>query len=116
MGPLYYKELGILTKEKDRWENSIPYVIVYCMEDLIVDSENLIREQYTPHMQKQYGSDLVAAQEEFKRLKGETDDINSVKIVPHPAAQRHSYTVSGIPANDSYRGIIIEDGQKYIRR
>ena len=44
-------------------ENSIPYVIVYCMEDLIVDSENLIREQYTPHMQKQYGSDLVAAQE-----------------------------------------------------
>ena len=68
------------------------------------------------HTCPEYLADLVAAQEEFKRLKGETDDINSVKIVPHPAAQRHSYTVSGIPANDTYRGIIIEDGQKHIRR
>ena len=68
------------------------------------------------HTCPEYLADLVAAQEEFKRLKGETDDINSVKIVPHPAAQRHSYTVSGTPANDTYRGIIIEDGQKYIRR
>ncbi len=68
------------------------------------------------HTSPEYMADLVAAQEEFKRLKGEADDIHSVKVVPHPAAQRHAYTVSGIPADENYRGIIIEEGQKYIRR
>ena len=44
-------------------ENSIPYVLVYRSEDWIMDAENLIREQYTPYMQKKYGDDLVAVTE-----------------------------------------------------
>ena len=44
-------------------ENSIPYVLVYRSEDWIMDAENLIREQYTPYMQKKYGDDLLAVTE-----------------------------------------------------
>ena len=44
-------------------ENSIPYVLVYCSEDWIVDVEDLISEQYTPYMQKKYGDDLVSVTE-----------------------------------------------------
>ena len=42
---------------------SIPYVLVYRMEDWIVDIADYVREQYTPHMRKQYGADLVSAEE-----------------------------------------------------
>ena len=41
-------------------ENSIPYVLIYRSEDWIMDAEDLIREQYTPYMQKKYGDDLVS--------------------------------------------------------
>lgn len=68
------------------------------------------------HSCPDYLADLAEAQQEFARLKGETDDINSVKIVPHPASQRRAYTVSGIPADDSTHGIIIENGKKILRR
>ena len=44
-------------------EGSIPYVIVYQSEDLIAEAFEYIREQYTPHIQKQYGDDLVFYQE-----------------------------------------------------
>ncbi len=43
--------------------NSIPYVIIYCGEDLLADVEEYIHEQYTPHMLKQYGDDLVSYEE-----------------------------------------------------
>ena len=48
--------ITIYTEEEGR----IPYVIIYRGEDLIVDSENLIHEQYTDHMKQKYGDDLVA--------------------------------------------------------
>ncbi len=38
---------------------SIPYVIVYRAEDLIVEAYEYIVEQYTPHIKNQYGEDLV---------------------------------------------------------
>ena len=41
-------------------EGRIPYVIVYQGEDLIVEAFEYIKEQYTPHMQQSYGSDLVS--------------------------------------------------------
>ena len=44
-------------------QGSIPYVLVFRMEDWIVDAADYIREQYTPHMEKQYGSNLVSAKE-----------------------------------------------------
>ena len=41
----------------------IPYVIVYRSEDWIVEMAEYIREQYTPHMKKQYGKDLISVEE-----------------------------------------------------
>ena len=46
-----------------RTEGSIPYVIVWQSEDLIMEPFEYIREQYTPHIQNQYGDDLVYFQE-----------------------------------------------------
>ena len=40
-------------------EGSIPYVIVYQGEDLIAESYEYIKEQFTPYMQQKYDSDLV---------------------------------------------------------
>ena len=44
-------------------KGSIPYVLVFRSEDWIVDVADYIREQYTPHMKKQYGDDLVSSRE-----------------------------------------------------
>ena len=48
--------ISIYTENK----GSIPYVIVYQGEDLIVEAFEYINEQYTPHMKQKYGSDLVS--------------------------------------------------------
>jgi len=51
--------------------NSIPYVIVWRGDDLIVEPLEYIREQFTPHMQSQYGEDLVSFVEyEFYDIGG----------------------------------------------
>ena len=47
--------ITIYTEEAGR----IPYVILWQSEDLIMEPFEYIREQYTPHMQNQYGDDLV---------------------------------------------------------
>ncbi len=44
-------------------EGSIPYAIVYHVGDVIAEPLEYIREQFTPHMQKDYGDDLVAINE-----------------------------------------------------
>lgn len=38
----------------------IPYVIVYRLEDWLVDVADFMHEQYTPHILNQYGDDLVS--------------------------------------------------------
>ncbi|MBR6889633.1 MAG: hypothetical protein IKN05_01450 [Clostridia bacterium] len=42
---------------------SIPYAIVYRTGDVIAEPMEYIREQFTPHMQQQYGEDLIAVNE-----------------------------------------------------
>ena len=54
-----YSERDGITIYTD-YEGSIPYVLVFCAEDWIVETADYIREQFTPHMKKQYGDDLVA--------------------------------------------------------
>ena len=39
-------------------QGSIPYVMVYQSEDLVVEAYEYLQEQYTPHMQEQYGDKL----------------------------------------------------------
>ena len=41
-------------------EGKIPYVLVYRTGDRLGDPAEYIREQWTPHMQQQYGEDLVS--------------------------------------------------------
>lgn len=53
-----YKEgtgISIYTKTPGK----IPYVIVFQGDDLIMEPFDFIKEQYTPHIQKKYGDDLV---------------------------------------------------------
>ena len=50
---------------------NIPYVIVWRSEDLIAEPLDYIKEQFTPHMQSQYGDDLVSYVEyEFYDIGG----------------------------------------------
>ena len=44
-------------------EGSIPYALIYHTGDTILEPLEFIREQFTPHMQQQYGEDLVAINE-----------------------------------------------------
>ncbi len=44
-------------------ESSIPYVLIFRSEDWIVDVAEYMHEQYTPHMQKEYGERLVRFEE-----------------------------------------------------
>ena len=56
--PWDYKEgtgISVYTEGEER----IPYIIVYQAEDLIVEAYDYIVEQYTPHIQQQYGDQLV---------------------------------------------------------
>jgi len=41
-------------------DGSIPYVLIWQSGDLIAEPLEYIKEQYTPHMQQQYGDDLVS--------------------------------------------------------
>ena len=51
-------------------EGSIPYVLVYCGGDLIVDADDLVSEQFTPYMKKKYGKDLVSFREDDDYVLG----------------------------------------------
>lgn len=58
---------------------------------------------------------LEKAREEYKALKGAPTAVRSAQFIQHPAATR-AYTLQGTPATDSTRGIVIEDGQKAVRK
>ncbi|MBQ9325429.1 MAG: hypothetical protein IJ246_06650 [Clostridia bacterium] len=40
-------------------EGSIPYIMVYRTNDRIMETYEYLKEQYTPHMEEMYGSDLI---------------------------------------------------------
>ena len=60
--------ITIYTEEAGR----IPYVIIFRSEDLLVEPLEYIREQYTPHIQAQYGDDLVSFGDETYEIGGKT--------------------------------------------
>ena len=80
-------------------ENSIPYVIVYRLEDWLVDVGDFMHEQYTPHIQQQYGDDLVSFTEYQKYTIGGRE---------MPAAL-YSYRLQGYVI-DMLRGFDTQDG------
>jgi acid phosphatase (class A) len=67
------------------------------------------------HTSERFLEQMKKAREEYQRLKGETVGIRSTRVVEHPAATR-AYTLQGLPATDSTRGIVIKDGTKVVRK
>lgn len=59
-----------------------------------------------------YQQQLVKAREEYQQVKETATGVRQAQIVTHPAAAGHAYTTDGLPATDSSRGIIIQDGLK----
>ena len=93
-------------------EGSIPYVLVYQSEDWIVDAMTIdyIHENYTPHMQKQYGSDLVSYQEY---------DAYTIGGRSMPAAvytyRLQGYLIDMVRAYDTQNGHTVIYTAKYIQ-
>lgn len=67
------------------------------------------------HTSERFLEQMKKAREEYQRLKGETVGIRSTRVVEHPAATR-AYTLQGLPATNSTRGIVIKDGTKVVRK
>ncbi len=66
-----------------RSSGSIPYLLVYQSEDLLLDAYDYLKEQYTPHMKEKYGQDLLSSSEYEQYLIGG-------KLLP---AARYAYRV-----------------------
>ena len=91
-------------------KGSIPYVIVYQGEDLIVEAYEYIKEQYTPYMQEKYGADLVSFEET------ETYEIGGRKL---PAGiysyKLGDYTIEQVRIYDSTGKATVAYTAKYIK-
>jgi acid phosphatase (class A) len=57
---------------------------------------------------------LAKARTEFKEKTGQTVSVNSAIIVEHPVTR--AYRLDGTPATDTTHGIIIDGGQKVVRK
>ena len=58
---------------------------------------------------------LAKAQQEFNQLTGGTSGV-AENTISMPVGSSQAYTISGIRATSETRGIIIQNGQKIIRR
>ena len=91
-------------------KGSIPYVIVYQGEDLIVEAYEYIKEQYTPYMQEKYGANLVSFEET------ETYEIGGRKL---PAGiysyKLGDYTIEQVRIYDSTGKATVAYTAKYIK-
>jgi acid phosphatase (class A) len=57
---------------------------------------------------------MKKAQQEYQTLTEGTVGVRSAKVVEHPAAQ--VYRTNGVAAKDSTSGIVIQNGQKVVRK
>lgn len=57
---------------------------------------------------------LAKARAEFKEKTGQTVSVRSATVIEHPATR--AYRLDGTPATDTTRGIVIEGGQKVVRK
>ena len=66
------------------------------------------------HTNERFLEQMKKAREEFQRQKGETTPVQAARVVP--MTNSSAYTLQGIPAAGSTRGIVIENGQKVLRK
>ena len=62
-----------------------------------------------------YQAQLKKAREEYQKIINGTVNVSQAKLIEHPATSQ-AYTISGLPATESSRGIIIQNGQKTIAK
>jgi len=62
-----------------------------------------------------YQQQLVKARAEYERIRKGLTAVSQATIVQHPASTP-AYTLNGTPATESSRGIIIQNGQKTIKK
>lgn len=66
------------------------------------------------HTSAEFLDDMAAAREEYKRLSGGQAAI--IELVPSPSTSGQTYTINGVPASETTRGIVIKKGQKVIQK
>ena len=66
------------------------------------------------HTSERFLEQMKKAREEFQRMKGDPTAVRPAQVVEHPADR--TYTLQGTSATESTRGIVIEDGQKVVRK
>ncbi|MBO4431470.1 MAG: phosphatase PAP2 family protein [Bacteroidaceae bacterium] len=59
----------------------------------------------------EYQAQLKKARAEYQKIIDGAVGVSEAKLIEHPATTR-AYTISGLPADDNSRGIIIQNGQK----
>jgi acid phosphatase (class A) len=62
-----------------------------------------------------YQQQLVKARAEYEQIRKGMTNVPKATIVQHPAGTP-AYTINGTPATESSRGIIIQNGQKTLRK
>ena len=67
------------------------------------------------HTSERFLEQMKKAREEYQRLKGGATPVQAAQMIQHPAATR-AYTLQGLPATDDTRGIVIENGQKVMKK
>ena len=109
-------------------QGSIPYVIVWQSEDLIGEPFEYIREQYTPHIQAQYGDRLVSFEEveayDFgvKTLPAglysymvQDTQVDMIRAYDSTGARTVAYTVKVIHGQEEPTLTALRDAMRYFR-
>ncbi|MBR5688037.1 MAG: phosphatase PAP2 family protein [Prevotella sp.] len=67
------------------------------------------------HTSERFLEQMKKARKEFKEKQNPTA-VPHLEMDKHPSTSTKAYTISGTPATDSTRGVIISQGQKTVRR
>ena len=68
------------------------------------------------HTSERFLEQMKKAREEYQRLKGNPTAVRSTRVEPGNSSAARTYTLEGMPASESTRGVVIRDGQKIYQR
>ncbi len=68
------------------------------------------------HNSPEFREQMAKAQAEYAAKTGQTEAVNNVTMAPATVPSTRVYTINGAQASNSTRGIVIQDGRKFVRR
>ena len=68
------------------------------------------------HTSERFLEQMKKAREEYQRLNGSTSGVRPTRVEPGNSSAARTYTLEGMPASESTRGVVIRDGQKIYQR